>query len=85
MEKFLLVALATFVLNIPFGWLREGVRKFSKMWFLYVHLPIPFIAALRIGLGVAWKFVPILIAIAVVGQSFGATMRRKNAELNLGE
>lgn len=79
------VSIVTFILNVPFGWLREGVRKFSKQWFLYVHLPIPFIAALRIGLGIAWKFVPLLIAIAVFGQSFGALIRRRNAEFNLGE
>ncbi len=76
MEVTLLVAAVTLILNLPFGWLREGVPKFSKLWFLYVHIPIPFIIAMRIGLGVPWKFAPLLIAIAVVGQYIGARFRR---------
>ncbi len=63
-------------MNLPFGWLREGVRKFSPMWFLYVHFPIPFIIAMRIGLGIEWKFAPLLILVAVLGQYAGARMRR---------
>ncbi|WP_456341619.1 hypothetical protein [Thermovibrio sp.] len=76
METLLLVIVTTFLMNVPFGWLREGVRKFSPMWFLYVHFPIPFIIALRIGLGIEWKFAPLLILIAVLGQYVGAKLRR---------
>ena len=85
METVILVTLITFFLNLPFGWLREGVRKFSPMWFLYVHFPIPFIIAMRIGLGVPWKFAPLLILVAILGQAFGARMRRRTGELNLEE
>lgn len=77
LETLMFVVLITFLLNLPFGWLREGVKKFSPLWFLYVHLPIPFIIALRIGLGVSWKFAPLLIAIAVLGQFVGARLRRR--------
>ena len=76
METLLFVMAITFLMNVPFGWLREGVRKFSPMWFLYVHFPIPFIIALRIGLGIEWKFAPLLILIAVLGQYVGARLRR---------
>jgi len=75
-ETLLFVMAITFLMNVPFGWLREGVRKFSPMWFLYVHFPIPFIIALRIGLGIEWKFAPLLILIAVLGQYVGARLRR---------
>ncbi len=86
LETLMFVVLITFFLNLPFGWLREGVRKFSFLWFLYVHLPIPFIIALRIGLGIPWKFAPLLIAVAVLGQFVGARLRRRQfATLNLGE
>jgi len=78
------VIVATLLLNIPFGWLREGVPKFSGLWFLYVHIPIPFIIAMRIGLGVPWKFAPLLIAIAVFGQYLGARFRRSYFTANSG-
>ncbi len=79
MEKLLFVILVTLLINIPFGWLREGVRKFSPLWFLYVHFPIPFIIAMRIGLGIEWKFAPLLILVAVLGQFIGARLRRAQA------
>jgi len=79
MEKLLFVILVTLLMNIPFGWLREGVRKFSPLWFLYVHFPIPFIIAMRVGLGIEWKFAPLLILVAVLGQFIGARLRRAQA------
>ncbi|MEO2064911.1 MAG: hypothetical protein ABGX17_00215 [Desulfurobacteriaceae bacterium] len=79
MEKLLFFILATLLMNIPFGWLREGVRKFSPLWFIYVHFPIPFIIAMRIGLGIEWKFAPLLILVAVLGQFIGARIRRAQA------
>ncbi len=81
METLVTVIIATFFLNLPFGWLREGVRKFSPMWFLYVHFPIPFIIAMRIGLGIPWKFAPLLILVAVFGQFIGARIRRRQLQL----
>ncbi len=80
------VVLFTFLINLPFGWLREGVRKFSLLWFFYVHFPIPFIVALRLMLGISWKFAPLLIAVAVLGQYVGARLRRRQfSSLNLEE
>jgi len=81
LETLVTVIIATFFLNLPFGWLREGVRKFSPMWFLYVHFPIPFIIAMRIGLGIPWKFAPLLILVAVFGQFIGARIRRRQLQL----
>ncbi len=70
-----IVMLATFLLNLPFGWLRVTVPKFSFRWFLYIHLPIPFIVALRLTLGIGFKYVPILIALAILGQLVGGKAR----------
>ncbi|MEO2083192.1 MAG: hypothetical protein ABGX12_04105 [Desulfurobacteriaceae bacterium] len=81
METLITVIIATFFLNLPFGWLREGAKKFSPMWFLYVHFPIPFIIAMRIGLGIPWKFAPLLILVAVFGQFIGARIRRRQLQL----
>jgi len=76
-EKLLIVALITLALNIPFGWLRHKTEKFSKKWFLYIHLPIPFIVLCRILMGISIKFAPALIATAVAGQFTGSSLRRK--------
>jgi hypothetical protein len=71
----LLVLLATLLLNMPFGWLRVKERKYSFLWFLYIHFPIPLIVALRVGLGVPLKFAPVLVAVAVLGQFAGGKLR----------
>ncbi len=69
-----LVALVAFGVNIPLGYLRAGVRKFSLSWFLYVHLSIPLIILLRLSLGLGYVFIPIFIAMAVGGQVVGGRM-----------
>ena len=45
----LAVTFAVFFLNLPFGFWRAGVRKFSLPWFLAVHAPIPLVVGLRLG------------------------------------
>lgn len=37
-----LVAIAgTFLVNVPFGYWRAGVRKFSPAWFVAIHAAVP--------------------------------------------
>lgn len=71
----LIVLIATFLLNLPFGWLRRNEKKFSFKWFLYIHLPIPLIIALRIWLHINPWFIPLIIAVAVAGQAIGARLK----------
>jgi hypothetical protein len=66
------IAIFTVLLNLPFGYLRKGVRKFSFKWFLYIHLPIPFIFLARITAHLDFRYVPIFVAAAVAGQVLGA-------------
>lgn len=73
--KIMLILIATFLLNLPFGWLRRNERKFSFKWFLYIHLPIPLIIVLRIWLGINPWFIPLVIAVAVAGQALGARLK----------
>lgn len=68
---------ATIVLNIPLGYLRQGVEKFSFAWYFYVHISIPLIIYLRIKSGYSWKFIPLTLAGAVIGQIVGGRIRRK--------
>jgi ABC-type spermidine/putrescine transport system permease subunit I len=69
-----LLTLAAFVLNLPFGYMRVKTKKFSVMWFLYIHLPIPFIFVLRTMAGFGMKFIPIMVAGAVLGQLIGGRL-----------
>jgi hypothetical protein len=71
-----LIALAIIV-NIPLGYFRQAVQKFSFAWYFYVHVSIPLIIYLRIKSGYSWKFIPLTIAGAVIGQITGGRVRRK--------
>ncbi len=75
MEKFFLILIGitiiTLIINLPFGYLRSKVRKFSLWWFLYIHVPIPLIFILRKLVGLGYKAVPVIIVGAVVGQMIG--------------
>jgi hypothetical protein len=72
-----LVACATLVLNLPFGFWRAGVRKFSLAWFLAVHAPVPLIVVMRIEAGLGWRLstFPVLVGAFFGGQLLGGRMR----------
>ena len=74
-----IVTLLTFILNVPFGYWRSKVKKFSFLWFLYVHLPIPFIVLMRFGfhLGFQWWTYPFLVGAFFSGQLFGKKLGNK--------
>ncbi len=69
----LLVGFTVFVLNIPFGYWRSNVKKFSWQWVLSIHIPVPIIIGLRIfsGIGFAWYTYVILVAAFFFGQKVG--------------
>ena len=71
-----LIALAITV-NIPLGYFRQAVEKFSFAWYFYVHISIPLIVYLRIKSGYSWKFIPLTIGAAVIGQIIGGWIRRR--------
>ncbi len=74
--RVIILVLSAFVMNVPLGYLRQGTRKLSFKWFLYIHLSIPFIIIIRLGLGISYWFIPISIGSAVAGQIIGARLRR---------
>lgn len=63
--------------NIPLGYLREGAAKYSVRWFVYIHLSIPFIIALRLAYGFSWRVIPLTLGCAVAGQMVGGRARRR--------
>jgi hypothetical protein len=73
--KLLIITLVILFFNIPFGYWRASVKKFSWPWILAVHLPIPFIILLRIASGVGWHAVTFLLFIGgfFLGQLSGST------------
>ena len=73
--KLLAVLLFTFLVNLPFGWLRRNERKFTLKWWLYIHAPIPLIIALRIWLQINPWWIPVVIATAVAGQVVGTRLK----------
>jgi hypothetical protein len=72
----LAIAVAAVGCNVPLGYLREGARKYSPAWFLYIHLSVPLIAALRIFNHLSYWNVPLFIGCAVAGQLLGGRIRR---------
>jgi hypothetical protein len=70
------IGAAALVINLPLGYLREGKKKLSLAWFIYVHLSIPVIAWLRISNHVTAWAIPPFIACALLGQIAGGRMRR---------
>ena len=71
------VAPLVFVINLPFGYWRASVRKFSTQWLLAVHLPVPLVIALRIFSGLGWKLLsfPVLVGAFFLGQFVGGRLR----------
>lgn len=79
-QRVVILAIFAFLMNLPLGYLRQACRKFSFLWFLYIHLSIPFIILLRIMMGVSYWFIPVSVASAVGGQILGARRRRISRE-----
>jgi hypothetical protein len=67
------VAIIVFLFNLPFGYWRAGVRRFSPQWILSIHAPVPFIIALRMFSGLGWRLItfPVLVGAFFGGQFLG--------------
>ena len=71
--KITFVAFLVLVINIPFGYWRSKVRKFSSQWFFAVHLPVPFVILIRIYSDIGFQLYtyPILVGSFFLGQYLG--------------
>jgi len=76
MIRLAIITLIVFLMNIPFGYWRGNVRKFSWQWVLSIHIPVPIIVALRIfsGIGFAWYTYVFLVSAFLTGQKLGAIL-----------
>ena len=70
------IGAAALAANIPLGYLREGKRKYSLGWFVYIHLSIPLIAFLRISSHLTPWIIPVFVLCAAAGQLAGGKIRQ---------
>jgi len=71
------VAVAVLLVNIPFGFWRAGVKRFTLPWFLAVHAPVAVVIGLRVLSGLGWQLstVPALAGAFLAGQFLGGRLR----------
>lgn len=67
-----------FVLNLPFGYWRTGVKKFSWQWFAAIHLPVVILFIVRKNIDVEydnWYVLPIILITFFLGQKAGQKIK----------
>ncbi len=71
-----IVAAIVLILNLPFGYWRARVRKFSAQWILAIHLPVPIVIACRVFSGLGWHLAtfPVMVAAFFCGQFLGGKL-----------
>jgi hypothetical protein len=79
---------ATFAVNLPFGYWRATLRKFSPAWFVAIHAPVPVVIGLRFALGLPfrWIVLPLFVAAYFGGQFAGSRwrLRRRDPDIRGG-
>ena len=68
------ISIFAFALNLFFGYFRGKQKRFSFKWFLYIHLPIPLVVFARVFTHLDYRYIPIFLFAAVVGQIIGARL-----------
>ncbi|HXX53046.1 MAG TPA: hypothetical protein VEI28_00600 [Thermodesulfovibrionales bacterium] len=74
-SKIILLAVLFFLtiaINFPFGYFRRSAKRYSFKWFLYIHIPIPFIFLMRTLSHFDFRYVPLFVLAAVIGQLWGS-------------
>ena len=71
------LVLMAFIINIPFGYIRQRYEKLTFMWFFLLHIPIPFIIFIRIYAGIDWRVIPLTLCGSVAGQFVGGAVNRR--------
>jgi hypothetical protein len=78
MYQLTILLLIIFLINLPFGYWRANEHKFSKGWFLAIHLPIPLLILIRLILGITWQWPILLLSLTsfATGQAVGSLARQ---------
>ena len=77
-----IAAIIVFAVNLPFGYWRAHVRRFSLQWILAIHAPVPLVVACRFLLGLGWHLItfPVLIGAFFAGQFAGSRLWRNRSQ-----
>jgi len=70
----IIVSLIAMLVNVPMGYWRSTVKKYSVRWFLAIHLAVPLIFLLRVKSGLGYGYIPELVMSAVMGQLIGGKL-----------
>lgn len=72
----ILVTIATFLINIPFGYWRANLNNKSLQRVLAIHIPVPFVVFLIIysEIGFVFYTYPIIVAVYFLGQFAGVKL-----------
>jgi hypothetical protein len=81
-DTILIIGLVTlaFLVSLPCGYIRQNYKKYSLIWFLLIHVPIPLIVLLRIKAGLSWHFIPLTLGGSIAGQIVGGRFRRRRLQ-----
>lgn len=71
----IIIIILIVIINIPFGYWRANVKRFSLQWFLAVHLPVPLIIMLRVSSGIILE--PISFSILILAFFSGQLVGKK--------
>ena len=66
----------SFLISFPCGYIRYNFSKYSFSWFLWIHIPIPFILLSRYEAGFDWHVIPLTLLGSVLGQLAGGFVKR---------
>lgn len=69
----ILVSVAVYIINVPFGYWRGGVKRFSLKWFLAIHVPVGISILLRYlcNINSDWKHIVLFVVTFFMGQYTG--------------
>jgi len=66
-----------FIISVPCGIIRQNYARYSFMWFLLIHIPIPFIVLMRVEAGLDWHMIPLTLGGSIAGQIAGGIIGRR--------
>lgn len=76
--KLAVLGFVVITLNVPFGYWRANVPRFSVQWFAAVHLPVLLTILLRFlsGTGLTLVVIPFSVLFFFLGQQLGGMLKR---------
>ncbi len=79
MTRLIIVAITVYLLNIPFGYWRANVKRFSWQWILAIHVPVAIVIALRFltKIGFGWYTYVVLVSAFALGQQTGVMLLKQ--------